>query len=465
VKFWRRLIGGEEMEGVHEPSRRAQEWLELVDSGNGFERQEAVDMLGRLRHAPALPALLARVNDWVPQVRESAVVAVRALMDEAFIDAWAGSIEAIVALDRARRVDHAHFLGEIADFLAGPACLPHLLRGLDHGSSAARRYVSGLEWQVARTEDQRVGQLGSLLGGGDIMLARVAMSRMSTLPAEAQQALAGIACHSRFGPVRAAGLRVLLASADRAAPTLALEFCLDTNSLVRTVAWNAVQRFGEAEAAIAAGLALFERPDGAVRQRSVALRFLCMADPEAFLQLCMRGAHDAAVAVRLVAIDALLNRLRGSEQEEWLLAALADPSPRIQRLAVGAVQRGALPPDPALVVETALAHGDGRSLARALGVLRRYSPWLRLHWLLSTLGRGLPADGMQACLDAVATWDRDATSCFSKPSEEESHRLREDWRRHGAGLPEALRSRVAWQLRANHKILKEEGNDDRIEWR
>ena len=166
-----------------------------------------------------------------------------------------------------------------------------------------------------------------------------------------------------------------------------------------------------------------------------------------------------------MAVEALVSRLRGQAQERWLLLALADPSAQVQRLAVQAVHRGALPPDAARVIEIALEHRDARALARAFSVLRCYSLWLRLHWVLTTLGRELPPGGTQACLDAMAVWDRDSMSSFVTPSAGERDRAREDWRRHQAALPEALRKRVAWHLQTNHKILKDEGDDDRAEWR
>ncbi|AZC49921.1 hypothetical protein [Pseudomonas chlororaphis] len=53
-------------------------WLELSRFGNGFVRQAAVRGLAAQPSAEALAALLERLNDWVPQVRQEAAAAVEA---------------------------------------------------------------------------------------------------------------------------------------------------------------------------------------------------------------------------------------------------------------------------------------------------------------------------------------------------------------------------------------------------
>ncbi len=454
MDFLKRLLGEASAEPEQQPAYGGVAWLEQAHSSNGFERQEAVEMLGRLRHSPALPVLLTRVNDWVPQVRASAVAAVRALMDNAFMAEWVKALESIVALDRARRVDHAALLGDIADFLARPAGLSRVKGALPSLSSAAKRYASMLEWRAAGTEEQRQQLLDSALAGSDIVQARAALAQMPSMSGAAQRTLASAACRSRFSAIRAAGVRQLLEDTAEA-PHFILACCLDSSSMVRAMAWGAAQRSGEADVVRSAASALFVREDASARQRAIALQFLCMADAEEALMLCARGAADSSAAVRRVAIQTLLSRKRGSEQEQWLLTALADVSPQVQRLAVEVVQRGGLPPDPARVVEIALAHRDARALSRAFAVLRRYSLWLRLHWLLTTLGRELAADSVQACLAALVVWDGDATSSFATPSEAEEDRVREDWRRHSAALPAALRKSIAWHLQTNYKILRE----------
>jgi hypothetical protein len=49
-------------------------------SHSGFDREEAVQQLGRMGDGLALPVLLERANDWVPQVRVAAHAAIDAFL-------------------------------------------------------------------------------------------------------------------------------------------------------------------------------------------------------------------------------------------------------------------------------------------------------------------------------------------------------------------------------------------------
>lgn len=453
--FWRRLIGGEKSEAEKARERSAEAWMEWLDSPSGFERQEAVEMLGRLRHAVALPALLARLNDWVPQVRAAAREAVRGLMEESVIDAWRLSLDSVVALGRARRVSHAELLEEIGEFLCRPACLGPLRAAGPPSSLVVSRYVSALEWRAAQTVADRTRLLESALSGNDIVLAREALDRMPAMPDDARQRLAEVACGSRFSPVRAKGLRALLEGEDRQAGLrFVRRMSEDPHPSVRMIAWAEAQRWGEGDAVLAHARATFVREDVPGSRRAAALRFICMADPDGAVESCGEATLAASAAVRRVALEVLLNRLSGQEQERWLLAALADEAAQVQRLAVQAVQRGALPPDPAHVVEIAMRHASAAALARAFAVLRRYSLWLRLHCLLATMAADLPADGVQVRVAALELWERDAASCFTMPSRSEGERLREDWRRHGPALPASLQTRMAWAIESALTNLK-----------
>lgn len=463
MEFLKRLFGtaptGPTASPAELPSRSAQAWIEWARSGSGFERQEAVEMLGHLRHAPALPMLLIRVNDWVPQVRVAAIQAVRALIDEAFVDEWVRAIESIVALDRGRRADHAVLLGEVAEFLARPACLSRVRVAVPRLSPGAKRYVGSIEWHAADSEEGRVRWLSTALASDDIVLARTALARLPLLDRAAQCTLARVARRSRFSVIREAGLRRSLEEPTDARD-LVHAYCQDSSAMVRAIAWGAAKRLGEAEAVMISARWLVSHDSASARQRAIALQLLCMADVDGALNFCARFATASSAALRRVAIQTLLSRSKGGEHEAWLLTALADPSAQVQKLAVDAVQRGALPPDAARVIEVALAHRDARALTRAFAVLRHYSLWLRLHWLLTTLGEALPAESTRACLAALSIWDRDATSSFVTPSEAEKDRLREDWRRHSNVVPEALRKSITWHLQTNYKILKEMGDDD-----
>lgn len=460
MELWRRLLGGRVGEGAQELPSGVDAWLERVTSCNGFERQEAVEMLGRFRDARALPALLARVNDWVPQVRHAALRAVRSMLDDAFNQAWGASLEAVVALARARRADHAVLLEEVAAFLSKPTLLGALRGQVASAAPTVRRYVAELEWRAADSDAQRFHLLQTALSQQDVVLARAALVRVRSMGhSQQRRTLAGVACCSKFSPVRAAGLRMLLDDPDTGTPSLVRHLCLDESPTVRGLAWAAAQGCGEAPAAVEEARRRFASESTTARWKAAILLFLCTAKPDEGMQKCRESVSAAAAPLRKAALQTLIARSTEDEQQQWLLTALADESPKVQRLAVQAVRRGAMVPDPALVLELAFKHGDAGALARAFSLLRSAGVWKRLLVLLDALVASLPEASMRECLAAIDVWEKDARNSFVTPSDAEARRLDAVWQQASVKLPAPLRKQVDYHL-TTYKIKTNEGNND-----
>jgi HEAT repeat protein len=460
VELWRRLLSSRSGEPAQHQAPGLEAWLERVTSYSGFERQEAVEMLGRLRDARALPALLVRVNDWVPQVRRAALRAVRSLMDDAFVQAWGASLGAVVALARARRADHAILLEEVAGFLSKPTLLVELQRQVANASPTAKRYVAELEWRAADSDARRFQLLQAALAGQDIVLARAALVRLpSVRHPQQRRTLAGVACCSKFSPVRAAGLRMLLDDPDIGTPSLVRHLCLDESPTVRAIAWAAAQHCGEAPAAVAEARNRFTSESTPARWKAAILLFLCTASPAEGIEKCRETAAAAAAPLRKAALQMLIAKSIGDEQQQWLQMALADKSPKVQRLAVQAVRRGAMVPDPERVLELALEHGDAGALSRAFNLLRSAGIWQRIVVLLEALSASLPKASAEGCITAIGVWENDARNSFVTPLDAEARRLSDLWQQVNGELPASLRKQVEHHLTI-YKINKNEGNND-----
>lgn len=122
-------------------------WDELVQqarSHDGRERQAAVRALAASGHAPALPVMLERLNDWVGAIRRDARVAIENFLREEFVDAWIASLDAVASLTRARRADHTALLARIVRLVAGAGairtsrCMPGPGAARDRAPDAAR---------------------------------------------------------------------------------------------------------------------------------------------------------------------------------------------------------------------------------------------------------------------------------------------------------------------------------------
>src|SRR5687767_10375201 len=113
MEWLTQLLGGD----VLRPPTDWNEKIADARSYSGYLREEAVRALAAAGHGAALPVLLERVNDWVPQVRAAAREGIAAFLRDEHIASWGPALGQVAALGRATRDDHAPLLHQITTFL------------------------------------------------------------------------------------------------------------------------------------------------------------------------------------------------------------------------------------------------------------------------------------------------------------------------------------------------------------
>lgn len=430
-------------------------WLEMANSYSGYERQAAVEALARLRCAPALPSLLIRANDWVPQVRLAAQQALLSLLDDAFIAEWIQALEAVVALGRAKRADHQALMDAIGDYLSRPAHFVTVVAASVQASVFVKRFAFDLQCAQVRNDQTLFELLAKSLTGDDVVIAQRAIERSGDIAqSEHRRLLAVSACNSCFASVRAQGLRMALAGSKDVASDFLQAMCLDDSALVRSLALGALQIKNQeaVQMGVIKARQLFECSESSAKKRTTALLFLCSADPAAALEHCERARRSSLPALRRIAYARLLTGSPVESREGLLLSALADSSPKVQRLAVEHVRRGASPPPGQRVLDIALGHKTPDALARAFSILRHSPTWGRLHWLLQVRELKLTADCEQVILSALSMWSSDAVRSFMLPSAAERISLRDEWNKSAPTIPKSLQERINFHLKA-YQIL------------
>jgi HEAT repeat protein len=99
-------------------------WLTLSRFGNGYVREIAVRALAGYASQQALEALLERLNDWVPQVREQAVLGVERFLVEERAELWLQVLGAVLALAGKGRADHDLTLSKVRRLLVAQQVRP-----------------------------------------------------------------------------------------------------------------------------------------------------------------------------------------------------------------------------------------------------------------------------------------------------------------------------------------------------
>lgn len=94
--------------------------LILIRDHDGFVREAATQWLARSSSPAALQAIVQRLNDWVPVVRQRALASAQIFLQTERLSAVLASLEIIVRLTRKSRVDHSGFISRVGEFLDRP---------------------------------------------------------------------------------------------------------------------------------------------------------------------------------------------------------------------------------------------------------------------------------------------------------------------------------------------------------
>ena len=440
-------------------SRTAREWDELVvqaRSRDGRARQAAVRALASSSHAPALPVLLERLNDWVEAVRREARVAVQNFLRDEFIDAWLGALDGVATLTRGGRADHAEMLGHVIAWLLEPTRFARLRAGSVRVPREVERLVLRAQLRMPLESPQRLQAWRAAFGSPDIVLAIDATdalrSALSTISADDERnraqliSLADSALESRFAGIRLAGLRVMLALGDANAQRAARKLCFDRSANTRALALAALRADDALISALQSQALAGLSPDRPARDRALSLEALCSLDSRAGLAQCHLLQDDPAASVRIVALRHVLAASGTDERDALVQATLDDPSSRVRRIAVAQVHRGANPP-PARTLAS-LAQGRPESLGGVLGVASHLPPWERLALLLNLMLRFTSTPAASDLLrQGVSKWIEDMRHCFVDPTAGQKEAARQAWAASRDLLPRKLQDRAAFHLR------------------
>lgn len=138
-------------------------------SANGHTREAATNALATLGHPRAVPYLLIRLGDWVPQVRVAAETALHRLMNTGIASELIEHHNLLVHLASVQRVDLTAMQSSIRDHLQAPCSLGELEAGLDHERATTRRYCMSL---LLGRQDAQLDLVDRILQDPDPMIRR-----------------------------------------------------------------------------------------------------------------------------------------------------------------------------------------------------------------------------------------------------------------------------------------------------
>lgn len=376
---------------------------------NGFVREAALRRAAELASPQLLPAILERLNDWVPQVRALAqAVLLDMLPSIGTFDAMR-LLPAVQRLRTAGRADHSAWIASFERALvekAGPQAIVDGL--LDPDVRLARAC-----WQVAaaaRLAPPEAVIARLLPATRDIVLARQAVDAIFRLPEAARAPLFRRALESSFGMVRAIALRPLLNEASAINDALAMRMALDLQTWVRLIASAYLARRGIDVAAMFADALI--APGASSQVLRACLAGLAEQGSAGRLELVRSFTNHSMARVQLSANLACL-RLAPGARDEIALEVLRSPHRRVRKLVLQLRREEGVYLDTDTALALMAAHDD----VDMMFAFARHDPWTWLALIVQMEPRSHQDPGLRARLEReLEARFASATGSYVKPA-------------------------------------------------
>ena len=412
-----------------EPPLRQESARSALESRSGYEREAAALALADDPFGPALPQLLERCNDWVPQVRLAASKAVRAMLTDEHEPHWVLAVAAVTALSQGKRTDHQALLGEIATYLTTAARLPKLLNQAAVGTIPVRRYVADLAWRACDDEDARRIWIAEALAGSDVIVASLALGRMRELEASVPtQELIAMAAGSPLGLVRYAAIRWAVEHPGEATPSIVKSLCFDPNCHVR---WWCLRWYRQHKQIGEVTDLAHERclaDSGTVRSRSTAFQLLRELDMNRAMLVSVPWLHSHAPRLRRDALALRLFSSTDAQQQDWLKLACQDDSGKVRQLVLQAARQGIECPSARWLLDLLEQQPTPNKFTMVMSLWRSAPLWQRLICLLASQPIAQDLNLLRAWGREIDLWLEASNRGARGPNAAESEEILNLWR-------------------------------------
>jgi HEAT repeat protein len=213
-------------------------WLELSTHYNGFIREVAVRELCVQSSPEALVALINRLNDWVPQVRNLALEGLNQYLSISQAQALLFSLDHLMALSQQQRADHGPTLMSVRAVLQSPEIQDEVFAHFLTRQGRTARYLFTLLLEKNFASEQL---LRSSLAHRELTVRLAAVSACQELPIAQAAPLLVEAFSKPAAKVQVCVLRALLPLLNNPKPMLC-KALLDSSPSIRSLALWAAPR-------------------------------------------------------------------------------------------------------------------------------------------------------------------------------------------------------------------------------
>lgn len=375
---------------------------------DGFIREGVLVRAVELRSPALLDAILERLNDWVPQVRQAARTALLTLLPFLQPSAILKTLPIIGQLRLAKRENHAAWIHKyhatVIDALGSDALIAETVMGTGEIARSCFEIVEGHGLLTADRLAQRV-----LENGRDFATSLAAWRLGTALDANERRTLADIGLGSPFGAVRTLALREALTCAGEQAERLAEQSLLDPQSSVREAAIWHLKQTGYPVAQFYVD-SLTQSGLG-MRKTRICLVALATCGTRDHIAIIKRFADIPNSRTQATAVMSWA-RLDHYGRNEILRCALRSPFARVRKLtAVLMDEYGAY-----IDLEEALKLAEEKSDHALAMLLVRREPWTWITTILTLANSPAGSLGREDLIRELKNWLAGSAHVYTKPT-------------------------------------------------
>lgn len=417
--------------------------LAMCEHRSGYRRENAVRRLGMLGNAIAIPRLIVRANDWVPQVREAARGAIVRLCRHENASAIVASLPALYHLRNCARDDHETLLSNVVDFLLLEENIGYLKAAIRNENHFVARIAVNLcdEKQIV----DRRELVSACLAHSDVVVRNWASSHLRDFDGKVLADFLAVAIKDPFMPIRREAFQIYLRVLPDQGSVIAEQFLFDRNSSIREIAIKCLRANGvDVEAILSPLLRSHVTAIGRIR---CAILGLAEIGAKASIPTITEFLGSPHPSIRKAALQALAT-LAAIDVRVLLIERLQDSAPCVVKESSRILQVLGARLTAAELLTVLQSTQALHTWLSCIRLAQHANKWEQLTFLLAAHRLPNVDDGRTGVLgDALLQWDREFNRRSGQPTLSQIEGLRLEFGKVLSLLNERQRKSLAFTLR------------------
>ncbi|MBU2969837.1 hypothetical protein KO527_10810 [Pseudoalteromonas sp. C2R02] len=211
--------------------------LKLSEHWNGYKREEAVKKLCALNKSEAIPKLILRANDWVPEVRKAALESITSFASKNHAEAFVLYLPDLYHLRNCARNNHEDLINYIEQYLVTNTNSQFVIQGINNENELIARACITLCIDFELIDPVSIVKVG--LQHNDIIVRAKSSYLLRKLTGIEQVNALKLALKDSFMPIRREAFQICLKTDESV--SFIEPYLYDRHSSIREIALKKLQ--------------------------------------------------------------------------------------------------------------------------------------------------------------------------------------------------------------------------------